>query len=177
MTDVNVTDWSPKDTQLWLEKEGFEASLIDKLCLEHQVDGKCLLSLSDGDFTLEPLVSLPLGRRKCLYIAVKMLQRDNHDSMIGMGMTELPNLAMYNVAPGHLSRPEYCECDSDRNSPPGNSIVGCEPQLYCRKRSQSLGLVELGMKCIRRPHKNWANSLCLLKQNNFAFAFFTLFLY
>lgn len=145
MSQLCVSDWTPGDTQLWLEKEGFEPALIEKLCKEHGVNGKCLLALSESDFAVEPLCTLPLGCRKCLYVAVKTLQRDNHHSLVGMGLTELPNVTMYNAAANYAGKNEYSDCcESDRNSPPGK-IGGCEWQLCFRKRSRSLGLVDVGM--------------------------------
>lgn len=120
MGDNSVTEWTTDDTKLWLEKEGLSEKTIKLLCDEQEVDGKCLLSLTECDFRINPLDSLNLRDRKHLYIAVKNLQRDNHSSLIHLGVLELPNLSLYPAPQYHRHDiSEYCDSERcDRVTPP-----------------------------------------------------------
>lgn len=119
MSQLCVIDWSPADTEVWLRKEGFEDQAIHILCNVHQVNGKCLLSLNEQDFSLEPLNTLNLRDRKCLYLSVKALQRENHNSLVLLGVSEVPTVTLY--SPHQYPKHDYSDyCESDRVSPPAS---------------------------------------------------------
>lgn len=115
-----ILDWSSKDTELWLRKEDFSEESIAILCDQHFVNGKCLLALNEQDFALEPLSLLSLRDRKSLYLAVKLLQRENHNSLVALGITESPSVTLYS-SHGYVKQHDYSDyCESDRISPPAS---------------------------------------------------------
>ncbi|XP_017783768.1 PREDICTED: sphingomyelin synthase-related 1-like [Nicrophorus vespilloides] len=116
MSEISVLSWTEKDVEEFLIREGFDQSVIIKLCDENKVNGKCLLSLNDQDFQLEPLKNLVLRDRKCLYVAVKTLQRENHNLLIELGLLELQSVNLYS----HSIKQESEYCESERISPPAS---------------------------------------------------------
>lgn len=113
----SVINWSVEDTKTYLKKEGFKEDVITVLCAEHQLDGKCLLTLNETDFTVEPLIKLPLKDRKNLQVVSKLLQRENHNLLIELGLIESQTVTLYNSnTPYQKLDSEYCE--SERISPP-----------------------------------------------------------
>lgn len=122
MNDSPVIQWSCDDTSVWLGREGYSLEVIRTLCDENHVNGKCLLALNDQDFTLPPFSSFTLGDRKSLLISVKLLQRENHATLMDLGLLEVPNVGLYSSPHGcHYGKHEYSEyCESDRVSPPAS---------------------------------------------------------
>lgn len=120
MKERSVLEWSTADTETWLRKEGFEEDVVQIVCHENRLNGKCLLALNESDFTLEPLNRLSLRDRKCLYIAAKQLQRENQNILVDLGLLELPTVTLYSPHQNALcSRADYTEyCDTERISPP-----------------------------------------------------------
>lgn len=115
MNEHPVLMWSQNDVEEWLREEGFSDEVVQMLCNEHQVNGKCLLALNEQDFQQEPLKRLNLKDRKCLYISLKALQRDNHNVLLELGLLELQSVSLYN----HSSVKQDSEyAESDRVSPP-----------------------------------------------------------
>ncbi|XP_044266166.1 sphingomyelin synthase-related 1 isoform X2 [Tribolium madens] len=118
MSDPPVMEWTVSDTEVWLRKEGFDDTVIKILCHENQLNGKCLLVLNEHDFAAEPLSSLTLRDRKCLYIACKTLQRDNQNVLIDLGILEIPNVNLY-APQQHFNKHDCSEySESERISPP-----------------------------------------------------------
>ena len=95
MSDSRTVDplkWSIKDVQSWLQNQQYSDGTIHLLVDCHELDGKSLLSLSDQDFLVEPLVTLPLRERKLLSLDVRKLQRTHRSSLIESGIiSELPS--------------------------------------------------------------------------------------
>lgn len=119
MSEVSVLDWTIEETELWLRKEGFQDNLIEFLCHENKLNGKCFLVLNEHDFTTEPLNKLCLRDRKCLYISCKGLQRDNQNILMELGLLEVPSVSLYNPQPNSFPKIEASEfSESERLSPP-----------------------------------------------------------
>jgi hypothetical protein len=118
MSEPPVMEWTVSDTEVWLRKEGFDETVIKILCHQNQLNGKCLLVLNEHDFATEPLSTLTLRDRKCLYISCKSLQRDNQNILLDMGLLEIPSVNLYAPQP-HFSKNECSEySESERVSPP-----------------------------------------------------------
>lgn len=112
-----ASQWSEEEVEQWLRKEGFGEAVIELLCYENCLNGKCVLALNEADFSLEPISSLRIRDRKCFYVAVKQLQRENQSSLVELGLLEVPNVTLY--SPHHSYKQDYSEyCDSERVSPP-----------------------------------------------------------
>ncbi|KAK4879852.1 hypothetical protein RN001_007998 [Aquatica leii] len=121
MGEVCVIDWTSNETKDWLKKEGLTDSTIVNLCGNHRMNGKCLLALSEQDFLTDPINQLILRDRKCLYIAVKALQRENHNSLVLLGLSELPSVSLYTPNNTYIRNNELSEyCESDLISRPGS---------------------------------------------------------
>lgn len=127
MCERTALDWSIADVQQWLQREGFGLHVVHVLCTENEINGKCLLALTEADFTLEPLVKLPLRDRKLLYIAARLLQRENQPSLLQLGLVDLPPINLYSHH-HHYTNKDSEYCDSERVSPPA-SEDGRSPQL------------------------------------------------
>lgn len=114
---TSVITWTVSDTKTYLRKEGFEEDVLTVLCDQHKVDGKCLLTLNESDFTVEPLLKLTLKDRKSLQILCRLLQRENQNLLIEVGIVENQTVTLYNSnTPYPKLESEYCE--SERISPP-----------------------------------------------------------
>lgn len=115
--ELSVINWTVQDTKNYLEKEGFNKDVILLLCDQNKLDGKCLLTLNESDFTVEPLLRLTLKDRKSLQILSKLLQRENNSLLIELGIVESQAVTLYNSqTPYQKLESEYCE--SERVSPP-----------------------------------------------------------
>lgn len=123
MNELNVLEWEPDDAKVWLKKEGnFNDRVLNMLCDDHGVDGRCLLALSEQDFSVDPLSKLTLRDRKVLYVCVRNLQRDNQSSLIQLGVVELPTTTLYG-SHGYGRSHDYSEYgDSERISPPLSEV-------------------------------------------------------
>lgn len=115
--EITVINWTVQDTKIYLKNEGFNEDVLTFLCDENKLDGKCLLSLNETDFTVEPLIRLTLKDRKNLQILSKLLQRENQSLLIDLGIIENQTVTLYNSqTPFQKLESEYCE--SERISPP-----------------------------------------------------------
>lgn len=132
MSDNTVVNWSEKDVIEWLKYK----KLADELLLlfrNHQIDGKTLLCLNDYDFRSSPFSDLRVSTRKKLQLNVKCLQRENHASLVALGIIE-PNCIGVNsiglTYDSHRLSHEESESypDSERISPPV-SIDGRSTEL------------------------------------------------
>ncbi|XP_060517651.1 ceramide phosphoethanolamine synthase-like [Cylas formicarius] len=113
---ASVIGWTCEDAKCCFSNEGFDAESIRLLCDENKIDGKCLLALNEGDFTIEPISKLNLHDRKCLYILCKCLQRENQGSLLELGLVESPATSILGHHQYHKLESEYG--DLDQNSPP-----------------------------------------------------------
>lgn len=114
---MSAIDWTPEDVALWLKKEGFDDHVTNIVCKENNLNGKCLLAINEADFTQEPLNRLPLKDRKCLYISCKLLQRENQNTLLELGLLDPPS-SLYSTQ-AHYHRNELSEyCESEHISPP-----------------------------------------------------------
>lgn len=113
----SVMNWTTEDIKNCLKKEGFDDCAISILCDDNKIDGRCLLVLNESDFTIEPLCKLNLRDRKNLYVLCKILQRENHTTLIELGILESTNSINYSHNHTYTKLDsEYCE--SERISPP-----------------------------------------------------------
>lgn len=114
---TSVVNWTVQDTKTFLKQEDFDEDVIKMLCDQNKLDGKCLLTLNETDFTLEPLMKLTLKDRKTLQLLSKLIQRENQSLLIELGIVESQTVTLYNSnTPYHKLESEYCE--SERISPP-----------------------------------------------------------
>ncbi|KAF5290939.1 hypothetical protein FQA39_LY14545 [Lamprigera yunnana] len=133
MSDLSVIYWSIADTKKWLEREGLARDTIQYLCDSHQMNGKCILALSEQDFTMEPINKFLLSQRKCLYIAVKALQRENHNCLVLLGLSELPTVSLYTPNNSYIRHNELSDyCESDYISRPASEDGGQKlpPEIF-----------------------------------------------
>ncbi|KAJ8960784.1 hypothetical protein NQ318_020078 [Aromia moschata] len=114
---ASLMDWSCEDVRSCLKREGFQDGTIQVLCDENKLDGKCLLVLNEGDFSIEPLSKLTLKDRKTLYLLSKTLQRENQNTLLELGLLENHNNSIY-TSHTHYSKLESEYCESERISPP-----------------------------------------------------------
>ncbi|CAG9838210.1 unnamed protein product [Diabrotica balteata] len=114
-TVSSVMDWSREQIKFYLKREGLSEEAITVLCDDNGVDGKCLLLLNDNDFTQAPLNKLTLRDRKCLFLAYKLLQRENQSSLQELGVVE-QHYHVYSCQTYGKVESEYG--DSERISPP-----------------------------------------------------------
>lgn len=128
MSEINILQWKSRDVATWLLKEGFSVFVVKFICDDNDINGKCLLALNETDFNLEPLVRLPLKDRKLLYIAVKLLQRENQNSLMQLGLVDLPPVNLYSHHQ-HFTNKDISEySESEKISPPA-SEDGRSPRL------------------------------------------------
>lgn len=115
MCDKPVVEWDEDDVKDWLTREKFTHDVISTLS-GHGINGKCLLTLNENDFSTYPLNALSLGNRKCLQLTVKLLQRENQNILMDFGLTDMPLSTLY--VHNHYTKPELSEYfESDRVSP------------------------------------------------------------
>lgn len=110
-----ILEWTAEYTKSYLENQGLEPASTDLLCEQNKVDGRCLLSLNDGDFTLDPISRLNLRDRKLLYVSCKSLQRDNQELLIELGIVGTPDSSIYNNQ--HQCKQDSEYGDMERFSP------------------------------------------------------------
>lgn len=91
-----LLEWGTDHTKAYLQAQGLDLSSLKLLCDDNKVDGKCLILLNETDFTLSPISRLTLRDRKLLYITCKTLQRDNHETLISLGIVDTPESSIFN---------------------------------------------------------------------------------
>lgn len=82
-----VTEWSNDDVVKWLKDTG-NLSCVNQF-MEHDIDGKSLLTLKEDDLKLNGLNIKKIGDVKRLYISIKKLQKDNMSVLFELGQIEL----------------------------------------------------------------------------------------
>lgn len=91
-----LLEWGTDHTKAYLQAQGLDLTSLKLLCDDNKVDGKCLILLNETDFTLSPISRLTLRDRKLLYITCKTLQRDNHETLISLGIVDTPESSIFN---------------------------------------------------------------------------------
>ncbi|XP_050302617.1 ceramide phosphoethanolamine synthase-like [Anthonomus grandis grandis] len=92
----SVLEWSVEFTKRYLEDQGLSEKSLEVLCNENSVDGKCLISLIESDFTLDPITKLTLRDRKSLFLTCKLLQRNHQDLLVDLGIQDHSESSIYN---------------------------------------------------------------------------------
>lgn len=87
MSAKNVTDWTQNDVAKWLREAGHE-KFVD-LFLDHEIDGKVLLTLKEDDLRSKGMNIKKIGDVKRVYISIKQLQRDNLAVLFELGYVDL----------------------------------------------------------------------------------------
>ena len=87
MSAKNVTDWTENDVAKWLSEAGHE-KFVD-LFLDHEIDGKVLLTLKEDDLRSKGMNIKKIGDVKRVYISIKQLQRDNLAVLFELGYVDL----------------------------------------------------------------------------------------
>lgn len=88
MGETNVVNWTEKDVQLWAKREQVDDTIL-VLCIGEGMDGRCLLALNESDVRdLGIRHNLRLGHTKHFWISVRLLQRDNHNSLVNLGLLD-----------------------------------------------------------------------------------------
>ena len=72
-SDVAVSDWTTDDVALWLNDVGF-GSYSELLTIQHHVDGRALLQMSESDLRQPPVSMTVLGDIKNLALCISQLK-------------------------------------------------------------------------------------------------------
>lgn len=95
MPAKNIADWTQSDVTKWLGETGHEKFI--ELFLEHEIDGKVLLTLKEDDLKSKGMNIKKIGDIKRLYISIKQVQRDNMAILFELGYVDLfPSSNFYN---------------------------------------------------------------------------------
>lgn len=84
---MSVINWTNLDVKDWLIKEKMSVDVISVITY-NVLDGPCILSLNERDFSENPINTLQLRDRKRLFLIVKCLQKQNQTAMIQLGLAE-----------------------------------------------------------------------------------------
>ncbi|XP_017892834.1 sphingomyelin synthase-related 1 isoform X1 [Ceratina calcarata] len=87
MTQDNVIEWIQDDVSKWLTETGHD-KFVD-LFLDHEIDGKVLLTLKEEDLKQMCTSLQKIGDIKRLYISLKQLQRDNMAVLFELGYIDI----------------------------------------------------------------------------------------
>lgn len=83
----NIADWTQSDVAKWLTEVGHE-KFVD-LFLEHEIDGRVLLTLKEDDLKANGMNIKKVGDVKRLYISIKQIQRENTAVLFELGFVDL----------------------------------------------------------------------------------------
>ena len=72
-SDVAVADWTPEDVAAWLSEVGF-GIYSELLTVQHRVDGRALLHVSESDLRQPPVAMTVLGDIKNLALCISQLK-------------------------------------------------------------------------------------------------------
>lgn len=87
MAESNIAEWTQSDVTKWLNETRHE-KFVD-LFLDHEIDGKVLLTLKEDDLKLIATNLKKIGDIKRLYISLKQLQRDNVAILFELGYVDI----------------------------------------------------------------------------------------
>lgn len=159
MGDTNVVDWTEKDVHQWAERAQIEDSILTKCIVDECLDGKSLLALNESDVRdLCERHRMRLGNSKRFWIAVRLLQRDNHASLVNLGLVESSHHHTNGHVGGyhqqsqmHHHHHHHAHCsscsdmhDMERNSPPlsiDGRATSIQPEVF--KAMISLGTLHI----------------------------------
>lgn len=89
MGDTNVVNWTEKDVQQWAKREQIDDTILKRCIIGEGLDGKCMLALNESDVRdLCERHNLRMGHSKHFWIATRLLQRENHTSLVNLGLVE-----------------------------------------------------------------------------------------
>lgn len=96
MSDMNgVLSWSCDRVFEWAREQNLSNQVLD--CIRDQeIDGKCLLTLSEidiRDLRDKYSYNFRMGEQKKFWLAVRALQRDNHAKLVYLGLADPPTSA------------------------------------------------------------------------------------
>ncbi|XP_054156074.1 sphingomyelin synthase-related protein 1-like [Oppia nitens] len=83
LMDKPVNKWSAEDVGNWLSTNGFQR-YVQQFRDDHQIDGICLLTLTEDDLRSPPLLIQVLGDIKRLGIALRSLQEANTELVLSV---------------------------------------------------------------------------------------------
>jgi len=72
-SDIAVSDWTTDDVAAWLSDVGF-GSYSEVLTVQHRVDGRALLHMSESDLRQPPVSMNVLGDIKNLALCISQLK-------------------------------------------------------------------------------------------------------
>lgn len=78
---MDPADWSANDVSEWLIEKGFQ-KYSQLLCVEHQIDGQGLLSLTEHDLKQPPIEIRVIGDVKRLMHSIKNIEDQNSFSVL-----------------------------------------------------------------------------------------------
>lgn len=89
MGETNVVNWTEKDVQQWAKREQVDDTILVLCIIGEGMDGRCLLALNESDVRdLGVRHNLRLGHTKHFWISVRLLQRENHNSLVNLGLLD-----------------------------------------------------------------------------------------
>lgn len=89
MGDLNVVNWTEKDVQQWAKCEQINDAILTRCIIGEGMDGKCLLALNESDVRdLSLQYQIRMGHSKHFWISVRQLQRQNHASLVNLGLID-----------------------------------------------------------------------------------------
>lgn len=91
MGDSNITEWSTEQVINWAIRENLNSVILNFIKCEN-IDGKCLLSLNENDLKCVKCneCNLKLGDIKNFWISIRNLHRNNHASLVYLGLAADP---------------------------------------------------------------------------------------
>lgn len=87
---MDPTDWSVNDVSEWLIEKGFQ-QYRQLLCVEHQIDGQGLLSLTENDLKQPPIEIRVIGDVKRLMHSIKTLKTNTRSVSSGRNISTFLN--------------------------------------------------------------------------------------
>lgn len=163
MSTLNVLNWTEDDVIQWLKCEQIDESITMRCIREQRLDGKSLLAVTETDIRDLKIKYkwLRLGDLKHFWIAIRLLQKENHVNLVNLGLVESNFVAATSTGgysnPSHHSHSSptlhhHCSCcsdisgmhDMDRISPPlsiDGRATSIQPEIF--KTIISLGNSQL----------------------------------
>ncbi|XP_059615236.1 ceramide phosphoethanolamine synthase-like [Phlebotomus argentipes] len=92
MGECRVAEWTVDAVCEWARKEKLSARVVKQI-RDEEIDGRCLLSLTEDDLRTirtkcSNLCELTIGDMKKLSLSVRGIQKDNHASLVYLGLCD-----------------------------------------------------------------------------------------
>lgn len=91
MGECRVEEWTVDEVCEWAKKEKLSERVVTQIQNE-EIDGRCLLCLTEKDLrtirTKHSRCELTIGDMKKLSLAVRSIQKDNHASLVYLGLCD-----------------------------------------------------------------------------------------